>query len=229
MSAEFDAFLRTGFPETTDRSVLRVISQGVALADDVRRNTLWLSNLVGSDTRGHLRRAAVMWSFSQACISGELPFETDEVSNTNGSSHLLEIRSGSFDAHIVRTESKKSFPKDAPIRQDKRLKNHADLFEDGRLPPFDEITADVIRHYAWLAFNADGIGNLSHVGWAMPASEQRKLLGFAPVLRTDAQRDEFSDFDEHAPPKPDPLASVRFKDEIERAMDDKSMKSDIGA
>ena len=63
----------------------------------------------------------------------------------------------------------------------------------------------------------------------MPASEQNKLLGFANVLRTDAQREEFSDFDEHAPPKPDPLATVRFKDKIQRTIDESSAKPNTGA
>lgn len=226
MSSDFDELLRTGFPETTDQGVLRAISQGIALADDVRRNTPWLTNLVGTDARGHLRRAAVMWSFQQACSSGELPFDADEVSNTNGSSHLLEIRSGNFEAHIVRTDSARSFPQDAPIRQDKSLKNDADLFEDGYLAPFEVITARIATNYAWLSFNADRFGNLSHVGWAMPASEQKALLGFVSVLRTDAHREEFSDFDEHAPPKPDPLAMVQFKEDIERALNDNKREPD---
>lgn len=228
MSSDFDELLRTGFPENTDQSVLRAISQGVALADDVRRNTPWLTNLVGTDARGHLRRAAVMWSFQQACSSGELPFDAVEVPNSNGSAHLLEICSGKFEAHIVRTDSAKSFPQDAPIRQDKSLKNDADLFEDGHLAPFEVITARVATNYAWLSFNADRFGNLSHVGWAMPAAERKVLLGFVSVLRTNAHREEFSDFDEHAPPKPDPLAKVHFKESIEQALNDNKPKSGSG-
>ena len=227
MSSEFDTFLREAFPETTDLAVLRVISQGIALADDVRRNTIWLSNLIGSDIRGNLRRAAAMYSFKQACISGELPFDAEEVSNTTGSSHLLEIKSGSFDAHIVRTESPKAFPKDAPIRQDKCLKNEADLFDDGYLQPFDVIIAEVKRNYSWLSFNADLIGNLAHVGWAMPSSEGKSMLGFVKVLRTDAQKEEFSDFSKHSPPAPDPLSKVRFTQEIERTMNETEEKTDL--
>src|SRR5271157_2480877 len=115
MSKEFDDLLRTAFPISTDREVVRVVTEGVGLADDVRRNTPWLLNLVGSDLRSHLRRAATIFRFGQACKEGTLPFQAAEIENTNGSSHLLKISAGQFEAHIVRTDSDDSFPKDAPI------------------------------------------------------------------------------------------------------------------
>ena len=48
------------FLSSTDREVVRVVSEGVGLADDVRRNTPWLMNLIGDDLRSTLRRAATM-------------------------------------------------------------------------------------------------------------------------------------------------------------------------
>jgi hypothetical protein len=217
VSEEFDGLLRGAFPEATDHTVLRVVSQGIALADDVRRNTVWMAGLIGSDIRGNLRRAAAMWAFRQACASGELPFKAEEKPNTTGSSHLLEIRSGSFEARMVRTESAKAFPKDAPIRQNKSLKNQADLFEDGGLKPLDVLVSK-LDCYAWLSFNADPIGNVTHMGWVMPSYENKSILGFVNVLRSGIGMDEFSAFNEYSPPKPDPLALVKFTDELEEKL-----------
>jgi hypothetical protein len=224
MSEEFDLLIRSAFPATVDISILRVVAQGVALADDTRRNTSWLSSLIGDDLRGNLRRAATMWSFKQACQSGELPFEAIEIANSNRSSHLLQINSGKFEAHIVRTESDRSFPRDAIIRQDKSLTNEPDLFKDGQLDPLDIQTQRTFPYYAWLSFNADIVGNLTHVGWAMPSAEKKEILGFVQVLRTDAQRGEFSSFDEHSPPRPDPMARARFRADVEQALEDENNK-----
>src|SRR5215470_9465974 len=118
MVKNFDEYLRDAFPEKTDAAVIRNVTLAVGLADDLRRNTPWLLSEIGDDLVGSLRRAAAMWRLHQACKDGELPFSASEIGNTTGSSHLLLLQSGAFEAHIVRTESTGAFPKDAPIRQD---------------------------------------------------------------------------------------------------------------
>lgn len=217
MATEFVDKLRSAFPSATDRSVVQSLAAGVALADDVRRNTPWLLNLVGDDLRGNLRRAAAMWRFSQDCKNGVLPFRAEEVANTTGSSHLLKIKASNFEAHIVRTDSEASFPKDAPIRQDKRLSNEADFFlDEGRLRPVDD--AGVENLYAWLAFGADLFGTLSHVCWCMPAAEQREFLARINILRS-ASVSEPEPAPE--PPPPNPADQLEFRREVERMLDER--------
>jgi len=217
MATEFVNKLRSAFPAGTDRPVVQSLAAGVALADDVRRNTPWLMNLVGDDLRGNLRRAAAMWRFSQDCKNGVLPFKAQEVANTTGSSHLLMIVAGAFEAHIVRTEGEASFPKDAPIRQDKRLSNEADLFiGDGKLKPVD--VAGVENLYAWLSFGADLFGTLSHVCWCMPAAEQREFLARINILR---EANMFAPEPAPEPPPPNPADQLEFRREIERMLDER--------
>ncbi|ESY80718.1 hypothetical protein X739_28695 [Mesorhizobium sp. LNHC220B00] len=217
MSAEFEEQLRLAFPASTDITVIRTLATGVSLADDMRRNTPWLMTQIGDDHRGLFRRAAAMWQFRQDCLNGNLPFEAVEVPNTTGSSHLLNIIAAEFDAHIVRTDSEGAFPQDAPIRQDKRLSNQPDLFDDGKVVPLRDMGPD--RYYAWLAFNADQTGGLTHVCWCMPEADKKVFLGRVNILRGAGM----STVEPHVPPAPDPTSAMKFKlDVIERIMDTKS-------
>jgi hypothetical protein len=222
MSEEFEQHLRKAFPESTDGAVIRAISDAVALADDLRRNTPWLSTLIGDDNAGTLRRAAAMWRLHMLCKAGELPFQADEVTNSTGSSHLLRVRSDPFEAHVVRTESPGAFPKDAPIRNDKRLSNYGDLFEAPKLTPAWELISRVTP-YAWLAFNATRIGALTHVCWCMPERVENRWLAHINILT----RSMVTDLPEggEAPPKPDPTVKLKFKDHIEDQIE-RSKKND---
>jgi hypothetical protein len=185
VSKEFDDLLRLAFPIWTDREVVRVVTDGIGLADDARRNTPWLLNLVGGDLRSSLRRAATIFLFEQACKEGTLPFQATEIENTNGSSHLLKISAGQFEAHIVRTEADGAFPKDAPIRQDNRLRNQGDLFDSfpPKIIPIKDISPSVVTLYAWLTFNADQVGNVTHICWCMPERDKNILALIA--IRVD--------------------------------------------
>jgi hypothetical protein len=217
MSAEFDEKLRDAFPANTDVPVIRTLATGVSLADDMRRNTPWLMTAIGDDHRGLFRRAAAMWQFRQDCLNGNLPYEAVEVPNTTGSSHLLNITTGDFEAHIVRTASEGAFPQDAPIRQDKSLSNEPDLFNDGKVVPLRDMTPE--RYYAWLSFNADQTGGLTHVCWCMPEAIRKVFLGRINILRGAGT----SAVEPHVPPAPDPTSAMRFKlDVIERFMDTES-------
>jgi hypothetical protein len=217
MSDDFDRHLRTAFPQTTDAAVVRTLATAVALADDVRRNTPWLANLIGSDHRGLLRRAAAMWQFEADCVAGNLPFEASIVPNTTASCHLLMIRSGGYEAHIVRTESEGAFPKDAPIRQDKSLSNQGDLFTDPKLVPLDAKLKSVANLYAWLSFDADTVGSLTHVCWCMPESGQKSFLSRFNILRKGSSG---LSLDDHAPPPPDLSGKIKFRNDLERFIGD---------
>lgn len=224
MSEEFERHLRKAFPPSTDATVIRAVSEAVILADDVRRNTPWLSTRVGDDMIGFLRRAAAMWRLHEFCKTGELPFKADEVPNKNGSSHLLRVRSGAFEAHVVRTDSPGAFPKDAPIRQDKRLSNYGDLFEEPHLRPAFEIISHV-SPYGWLAFNATRIGALTHVCWCMPERVENRWLAHTNILTQTLAAGAPGPVTPS--PKPNPTERMKFKQHIEEQLNrDRSRKND---
>jgi hypothetical protein len=161
-------------------------------------------------------RAATIFRFEQACREGTLPFRATEIGNTNGSSHLLKIEAGRFEAHIVRTESEGAFPKDAPIRQDSRLRNQGDLFIEPQIVPLKDFSDDVSAMYAWLTFDADPIGRITHVCWCMPERARNVFLG-----RLNLMRSGFGELpiEPHTPPPPDPKSRMKFKDFMERTIE----------
>jgi hypothetical protein len=110
MSEEYRSLLVAAYPNSTWTTLTRGIREAVNIADGVRRNTPFLTTLVGGDLRGLLRRSCLMWRILALCKSKELPFEADEITNTNGTSHLLRIRSKKIELHIVRTEESGAFP-----------------------------------------------------------------------------------------------------------------------
>jgi hypothetical protein len=222
----FDHYLREHFPEPTDAAVIRNVMMGVGLADDLRRNTPWASTLIGDDLTGLLRRAAAMWRVRQACIDGELPFQAHEIPNSTGSSHLLKITSGPFEAHVVRTESSGAFPKDAPIRQDNRLTNDRDLFnfDDPKIVSFQEMVGAVDNSYAWLTFNATEVGALTHVCWGMPKANENKYLAHIDILRRAMSVG--TPIAPATPPKPDPKDQIKFKRHVEEKIERSKKKDD---
>jgi hypothetical protein len=214
---DLEKYLRSAFPAETDALVLRAVREAVVLADDLRSNTHWLQSLVGSDLAGLLRRAAIMWRLHEYSKAGELPFRADEIPNSNGSSHLLRIRSGPFEAHVVRTETAGAFPVDAPIRQDHALRNDADLFDDDpKIVSFNDMISAVRQPYAWLSFNATPVGMLTHVCWCMPKAKERVYLARFNILRSAAVGMPALPPE---PPKPDPTEAIKFKKHIEEQIE----------
>lgn len=61
--------LAQAFPSTTDAEMVRAVTEGVLLADDLVSNTPILKTLIGRDLRGHIRRAGVWKVFSDASRS----------------------------------------------------------------------------------------------------------------------------------------------------------------
>ncbi len=219
MAGNFDDFLRGHFPEAEDATVIRMVSEGVGLADDLRRGTLWLSTELGADLTGMLRRVAAMWRIRKACLDGDLPFAASEVSNLTGSSHLLSIRSGPFEAHVVRTDTPGGFPKEAPIRQDKALRNQGDLLSEPRIVPLGPLLRGVRAAYAWLSFNALGAGQLTHVCWCMPEADGNRYLSRFEILRIAQSRGTISAAPVEPPSKPDPTQKMKFKRDIEEQIE----------
>src|SRR5215204_151042 len=215
---DFDAYLRSAFPVGTGAAVIRAVREAVVLADDLRANTHWLQTLVGRDLSGMLRRAAIMWRLHDYCKTGELPFTATEIPNSNGSSHLLRVTSGPFEAHVVHTITPGAFPDDAPIRQDHALRNEGDLFdEDPKIVSFREMLAAVEQAYAWLSFNATPVGMLTHVCWCMPKAKERGYLARFNILR--AAQVESPSVAPTEPPKPDPAEKMKFKRHIEERIE----------
>ena len=93
MSDEYRNLLISAYPESTWQTLTRGTREAVKIADGVRRSTPFLTTLVGGDLRGLMRRACLMWRVQALCKSKELPFQAEEIANTNGTSHLLTIRS----------------------------------------------------------------------------------------------------------------------------------------
>jgi hypothetical protein len=213
---EIQARLRRAFPEEADLGTVRAIQQGILLADDAVRNFPMLNTSIGRDLRGLIRRAGVMFSFEEACRRGELPFTAKFRKMHRGHWHLLEINSGREHAQICRTDEAEAFPEDGPVRQDERLANQFDMFED--LPPMPTLLRQIRHLYVWLTFGADADGRLSHVCWTAPAREGNQWLGFANILRRVAESAEQPSIEASAP---DPRRKLKFKEHIEATLDEK--------
>ena len=105
--------LSAACPTSTDAETIRAISEGLGLADDLIAHTPLLKTVVGSDLRGHIRRAEVMFRFQGLCQRGDLPYQAEMVKMPYGNWHWLEIKSGQFRAHICRTLGVDEFPDEA--------------------------------------------------------------------------------------------------------------------
>lgn len=220
MSKEFESLLADAFPEETWPILTRGVREAVKIADSMRRSTPFLTTLVGGNLRGLLRRAAVMWRLQMLCKSGELPFAAEEVANTNGTSHLLSIRSKKVELHIVRTDEPGAFPVDAPIRQDKRATNTGDLFEhDGKIVPLHRVLASVPQLYGWLAWGATGRGDLTHLCLGMPEKQEDTWLAQINVLPRVIVREAASPAQTEESSGPNPALLLKFREEIARSIE----------
>lgn len=219
MSDEYRNLLVSAYPEATWSTLTLGTREAVKIADAVRRNTPFLTTHVGNDLRGLLRRAALMWRIKMLCNSKELPFDAEEITNTNATSHLLTIRSNKVELHIVRTDEPGKFPVDAPIRQDHRASNDADLFRDGKLVPLHVALESVQRLYGWLMWGATGRGELTHFALGMPEREEDKWLTYIDVLAhvTASEVKPDAAATEATSSKPNPSMMLKFREEIARS------------
>jgi hypothetical protein len=221
MSEELRRLLEDAYPEATWSTLVRGAGEAITIADKVRLSTPFLSTKVGNDQRGLLRRAALMWRIQMLCKSKELPFDAEEIANTNGASHLLRIRRKKIELHIVRTDEPYAFPVDAPIRQDNRASNEPDFFRDGKLIPLHEAIESIPRLYGWIMWGATFKGELTHFSLGMPEKEEDKWLTYVDVL-TRVRAAEFA-AGASAPAerssKPNPALLLKFNQEIARKLE----------
>jgi len=216
--------LSTAFPASTDAETIRAISEGIFLADDLIAHTPLLKTVVGSDLRGHIRRAGIMFRFHGLCQRGDLPYEAEMVKMPYGNWHWLEIRSGQFKAHICRTVGIDEFPVDALSRQDARLVNQRNLFTDNTLS-LDEIAGRLRDLYVWLTFGVSRKGELEHLCWAMPPADGDDYLALIDVLKRQSGR-ELPPPGQSPTEPPNPLIKLRFKDHIEEQILEENKKED---
>jgi hypothetical protein len=220
MADTFEARLLKAYPEATWPTFIRGVCEAVKVADAVRRSTPFLSTNVGNDLRGFLRRAAIMWRLQLLCKTGELPFQATEVSNSNRTSHLLSILSDNLEIHIVRTDDVFAFPEDAPIRQDRRVTNQPDLFDDGKIIPLTEALREVPRLYGWLAWGATSHGEITHLCLGMPEHDRDQWLAHISVLHRVRLEEGSPRPADPTQSAPNPALLLKFRAEIARSLEE---------
>lgn len=229
MSSEFRKMLVDAYPESTWATLTRGIGEGIEIADKVRRSTPFLATLIGNDQRGMLRRAAIMWRIQMLCKSKELPFDATEIGNpyTNGTSHLLSVRSGKVELHIVRTDEPEAFPVEALIRQDSRASNQADFFRDGKLLPLHVALESIPKLYGWLVWGATKKGALTHFALGLPEPDRDMWLTYIDVLAHVRSAEAAAAGPVEKSSKPDPTMLLKFREEIARLIGQDTPDQDI--
>jgi hypothetical protein len=231
MSEDFRQLLVEAYPEATWSTLVRGAREAISMSDKLRLSTPFLSTKVGIDMRGLQRRAALMWRIQLLCRSKDLPFDAEEITNTNGTSHLLRIRSKKIELHIVRTEEEYGFPVEAHIREVNRVSNEPDLFRDGKLLPLHEAMEAIPRLYGWIMWGATFKGELTHFALGMPEKKEDKWLTYVDVL-THVRAAEVA-AGASAPAerssKPDPTLLLKFNQEIARKLEQQESSEQDGA
>ena len=210
MESELQDLLAVAFPPESDGELIRGVTEGVLLADDLIRSTPMLKHLGGYDLRGHLRRVGIMFRVHDLSQRGDLPFETAIAQMPYGPWHWLEIRSKNFKAHVCRTEGQFDWPDETLSRQDERLTNQFNLFDD-RVVPLHEIAKDAHQLYSWLTFGADREGNILHICWAMPPADQTNWLAHINVIERAKTLAAPASVPPGAPPK---KLALEFRDHV---------------
>lgn len=217
MIAELQEMIEANFPATSDTGLIRGITEGIMLADQLRKSDPILQTVIGKNLTGHLRRAGVMWRLHQLCGRGELPFKASFEQMSIGSwNHLVLRTSEDLVSNLCRTESAQSFPKDTPNRQDERLSNQPDLFAEN-IVSFNAALEQVSEKCVWLTYGYMPDGNLTHACWAMPSPASNVESWHAHVNIVERLRR--SGQPEKTKPKGlDPSMVLKFKREIDEAL-----------
>jgi hypothetical protein len=111
-------------------------------------------------------------------------------------------------------------PRDTALRNAERLSNQLELFNQ---PAIVTDLSVIKRWYAWLTFNGDDYGNLTHLAIGLPAHILPEWLDLLP-LGLDAD-DEFPQPDDEPPP-PGPDQLIRFRDDYEKLRDLSKLRED---
>ena len=208
MSTYFRPIILNAFPEINWPTIRRCAVTGVSLADALIEREKMLNWAVGRDQLGDLRRIGVMWKIAQACKDGELPFECNTKENTVRNCHHIEIASQRVYAHVTRTPSLRSMPRETTLRDNERASNQGDLFDS------KEFTTDlslIKRWYAWIMFNADERGNLSHLAIGLPKARENDWLDLISILGGEIEKLSGPE-EERRPPTPEEI--MKFREEI---------------
>jgi hypothetical protein len=219
MENRFQQLLEVAFPASADFDVFRGVSRGIVLGDGLIENTPWLKEGGGHDLRGFARRHGIMFSVRDLCIKGDLPFSAEIVAMPHGPWHWLEIRSANFVAHICRTPGPYLFPDEALSRQDERLRNQLGLFDE-KVRDLGELVPKIREFYAWLTYGALASEGLQHLCWAMPPADESDWLAHRNIYRADREIIPEPPLPSSAPDKPSEAIKLRFKEEIEKALND---------
>ncbi len=67
MPKEPQEALEAAFPASSDVSLARGIREGISLADHLRDSEPLLCTAIGSDLKGHIRRAGIIWRLQDLC------------------------------------------------------------------------------------------------------------------------------------------------------------------
>jgi hypothetical protein len=208
--------LDAAFPALWDEEIIRAVQQGVLLADDTLKSVPFLNTLVGRDLRGLMRRAAIMWRLQQSATDGRIPIQATMSKMDKGHIHHLEMCSGDFRAHVVRTQDALAFPEESETRQDERLSSQQDMFAPNIVPISAAISL-IPTKYAWLTFGCDPKGKLLHCCWAMPARELDEWLARTDILKrfeaTSAAHDTAKTSE-----VPSEKLRLKFREHIEAAL-----------
>jgi hypothetical protein len=215
--AEVQTRLRGAFPKSTDTPLLRAVKEGILLADDLFSDGSFLSNSLGRDIRGHVRRVAISTQVQAYCERGDLPFVAQLTRMPCGPWHWLELRATGALAHACRTDDVFKFPDDAESRQDMRLAIQPDLLAwASRDKSMAQIIREVPTLYAWLMFRVTDSGALAHLCWGSPAHDCDEWIAYVDVLREIA----------HAAPEPpstpipDPKSRLRLREHVARTLEE---------
>lgn len=215
MSNPFQELLDDAYPESSDAAVIRGVSQGIMLADNTLENHSFLKSYVGQDLRGHIRRAGILFRLHEMANAGDLPFDSTMTRMLRGNWHWIELKSKSFTAHVCRTEAAELFPQDTPTRQDDRLTNQPDLFED------QSAVVPISGYTAWLTFGVGDSGALSHLCWGMPKDSEDVWLARTNIIRRAKENEVVVKAE-----RPVADLGLKFRDHVEESLKEKGKDKD---
>jgi hypothetical protein len=221
MSELFRPLILNAVPEQHWSDITRFTIDGVALADNLIANQKMLNWWVGQDQRGDLRRVGVMFKLYEACQKKLLPFSCETKANTIRNCHHIEIASQNLFIHVTRTSHFSALPRDTTLRDNARISNQGDLF-DGTL-----LTTDLSKirlWYAYLTFNADQNGLLTHLAIGLPESVGTGWLDILSILKDAHSR---SDTPSPEPQPPGPEELMKFHKHIEEIHTELPKKNDV--
>ena len=123
--------------------------------------------------------------------------------------------SGTTRAHLCRSDGPEFFPEDTPSRQEARLTNQLELFNEPKVIDLRH-TLGVVTLQVWLTYGLTKAGELTHVCLGVPAAEQNEWLARVNILNSATIEEKDEDTGEDL--ARDPEIKLRFKGEIQEAL-----------